>query len=205
VLQLALVQPRAGWFSATGPALARRLRGCLSRFPGGAVTVPDDPVPPSRAYRKLLEAEAHLGRAIAAGERCADLGAAPGGWTHVALGRGARVIAIDRSPLRADLMADPALTFVRADAVRWLPSAPPVDWLLADVVALPARSLDLLARWLARGWCRRFVVTLKFRGDDDYPLLDRAKSLLAREAAESLVRRLAHNRNEVTVLGLAHG
>jgi 23S rRNA (cytidine2498-2'-O)-methyltransferase len=164
------------------------------------VDVADDQAPPSRAYRKLLEAELRLGARIAPGETCADLGAAPGGWSHVALARGARVAAVDRSPLRADLMAHPALEFVRGDAFRWTPPKP-VDWLLSDVIAYPHRSVELLERWIAARLCRRFVVTIKFKGEADYPVLDRLEASLDAGGAEFELRRMCSNKNEVTAFG----
>lgn len=199
--QLALVSPRLAYFSVVDAAARARWGRCVSRFPGGLVDVPEDPAPPSRAYLKLLEAEAHLGRALAAGETCVDLGAAPGGWTHVALARGAVVTAVDRSPLRADLMRSPRLAFVQGDAFRYAPARPPADWLLSDVVARPARVQTLLEAWLARRWCRRFVVTVKFQGEGDDAALEPLKALLRRSGYEFGLRQLRHNRNEVTAYG----
>jgi 23S rRNA (cytidine2498-2'-O)-methyltransferase len=91
-----------------------------------------------------------------------DLGAAPGSWTYLALNRGAHVTAVDRSPLRQDLMNHPRLRFMRGDAFQFKPPLP-VDWLLCDVVAAPERSAELLLRWLRNRWCRHFVVTLKLK------------------------------------------
>ena len=59
------------------------------------------------------EAEARLGRRIAPGDRCVDLGASPGSWTYVAVTRGARVTAVDRSELRPDLMQSRQVRFHR--------------------------------------------------------------------------------------------
>lgn len=204
IAQVALQSPAAGWFSWADGDEARRLRRVLSRFPGGACPVPEDRRPPARAYAKLLEALARWGRDIAPGEACADLGAAPGSWTWVALARGARVTAVDRAPLRADLMAHPALTHLRGDAFRWLPDAP-VDWLLCDLIAEPARSVELLARWLEARACRRFVLTLKFRGDEGDGALPQLGRVLAAAGAQAVVRRLDANRNEVTAYGEAAG
>jgi 23S rRNA (cytidine2498-2'-O)-methyltransferase len=200
VAQVALQTPSAGWFSFADGEEARCLRRVLSRFPGGECPVPEDRRPPARAYGKLLEALARWGRDIAAGETCADLGAAPGSWTWVALQRGARVTAVDRAPLREDLMAHPALVHVKGDAFRWLP-AEPVDWLLCDVVAEPRRSVELLGRWLEAGACRRFVVTVKLKGEDDDGALAELKAVLADAGVACVVRRLDSNRNEVTAYG----
>ncbi|HZM00443.1 MAG TPA: SAM-dependent methyltransferase, partial [Planctomycetota bacterium] len=214
LVQLLLVALDSGWLSICRPDERRRLRRCLSRFPGGAAPVPEDRAPPSRAYAKLLEAELHAGFAIGAGESCVDLGGSPGGWSAIALGRGARVLAVDRAPLREDLMRHERLAFRRGDAFKFRPDAaprgaeplpawlvPPVDWLLCDVIAFPERTLELLATWLGQRWCRRFVVTVKFRGAADVGRLAELKALLRRSGAEFLVRQLRANKNEVTAAG----
>ncbi|HEV2969781.1 MAG TPA: SAM-dependent methyltransferase [Pirellulales bacterium] len=198
--QIGLVTPSTGYVSVCSPETLHALRRCTSPFPGGIVGVPLDRRAPSRAFAKLLEAEIRLGRQIAAGETCVDLGSSPGSWAYVALQRGAHVTAVDRSPLRADLMEHPELTFVRGDAFRFEP-AETVDWLLCDVIAFPDRLLELLQRWLTNCWCRWFCVTIKFRGSDDYPKLEPIKTWLASSGAEFQLRRLTNNKNEVTVMG----
>jgi 23S rRNA (cytidine2498-2'-O)-methyltransferase len=200
IAQLALERPDAGFFSFAPAEVRARLRRSMSRFPGGLVDVADDPRPPSRAYRKLLEAEIRLGARIGRGETCVDLGAAPGGWSHVALSRGACVVAVDRSPLAPELMAHPGLEFARGDAFKFTPERP-VDWLLSDVIATPDRALDLVDRWVGGRLCRRFVVTVKFKGDADYPEVERLKAILDARGAEFEVRRMCNNKNEVTAFG----
>jgi 23S rRNA (cytidine2498-2'-O)-methyltransferase len=214
LVQLVLVSLESGWLSLCEPDELRRLRRCLSRFPAGVVAVPEDRAPPSRAYAKLLEAELHAGLVIGKGDTVVDLGGSPGGWSAVALQRGARVLAVDRAPLRDDLMRHARLAFRRGDAFAFRPDAaprgaeplpewlaPPVDWLLCDVIAFPERTLDLLRQWLTARWCRRFVVTVKFRGPADLGRLAELKALLEASGAEFLVRRLRANKNEVTAAG----
>lgn len=203
VVQAGLVTPASGYLSVLTADEAQQWRGALSLLAGGeAAEIPRNLQAPSRAFAKLVEALERFGRDIAKGETCVDLGASPGGWTYVAIERGAQVTAIDRSPLAAPLMATRRVTFVRGDAFRWLPSAP-VDWLLSDVVAFPPRVIELLDQWLKGGWCRRFVVTIKFRGDEDYPLLEDLKRLLAVHTAWFRVQRMATNKNEATAYGEA--
>ena len=200
LVQLCLVAPERGLLSIAPPPVRERFSAVLPRFPGGSVDVQRDPRPPSRAYAKLLEAELRLGTRIGPGETVVDLGASPGGWTFVALDRGARAIAVDRSPLREDLMESPRLTFVRGDAFAWEPERP-VDWLLCDVIAFPERSLELLERWLSRRLCRRFVVTVKLKGAADPGQLARLKEVLRRHAPGAWVRQLDANKHELTALG----
>ena len=204
LFQIGLVTPSSGFSSVCLPGVLRTWRRCASPFPGGAVEVPPDRNAPSRAFAKLVEAELRLGCRIAAGETCVDLGSSPGSWTYVALNRGARVIAVDRSPLRADLMRHPNLTFVRGDAFRFAPQAP-VDWLLCDVIAFPDRVLALLEHWLTDRWCRKFCATIKFRGRGDYSMLEPFKTMLEGSGAEFQLRRLNSNKNEVTAMGMLAG
>lgn len=202
--QIGLRTPKHGWLSVSLPGQLRRLRRCVSPFPGGIVRIGPDQKAPSRAFAKLLEAEIRLGRQIESGQTCVDLGSSPGSWAYIALRRGASVTAVDRTPLRGDLMANPRLQFVRGDAFQFEPTSP-VDWLLCDVVAAPERSLDLLKRWLQNRWCRQFCVTVKFRGKDEYDKLEDAKGWLLESGAEFLLRRLTSNKNEVTVVGTCEG
>jgi 23S rRNA (cytidine2498-2'-O)-methyltransferase len=200
--QLLLTGPETGFVSvwpAPGPSAGRSL---LSPFPKGMVPVAVDKAAPSRAFAKLVEAELRLGRRVAKGETCADLGASPGSWSYVAIGRGARVLAVDRAPLRADLMRHPRLDFHRGDAFSFKPPAP-VDWLLCDVIAAPERSAELLLDWLRRRWMKRFVVTIKFKGQEDYAKLDTLKRELPALTEDFFLMRLCANRNEVCAFGTA--
>jgi 23S rRNA (cytidine2498-2'-O)-methyltransferase len=204
LVQLGLLSATEGFFSITPQGVLESLRRGVSRFPAGAVEVPRAPQAPSRAFAKLAEVEIRLGRPIAAGETCADLGSSPGSWAWLALQRGAQVTAIDRAPLRSDLMEHPELTFVRGDAFQYVPPAP-MDWLMSDIIAFPDRILRLLDDWLSGGWCRRFCATIKFRGAGEYSILKDFRSLLDQRSADYVLRRLTHNRNEVTAYGVARG
>ncbi len=200
VVQLLLIAPDRGLLSLAVAPRPFQWRRVLAPFPKGWVQPARDLAAPCRAFAKLVEAEARLGRRIAAGETCVDLGACPGSWSYVALGRGARVCAVDRSPLRADLMAHPRLHFVRGDAFRFVPDEP-VDWLLCDVIAAPERSMELLQTWVVRRWARHFVVTLKFKGAGGYAELDGLKRALPPLTSEFFLLHLCANRNEVCAFG----
>lgn len=195
VVQVLLTDAEGGYMSVSRDAR-------ISRFPNGVPELPQDSRPPSRAYLKLLEVEAHLGERIEAGETCVDLGGSPGGWTFIALDRGASCISVDRSPLRDDIMESPRFTFVKGDAFTYEPPHA-VDWLLCDVIATPDRSLGMLAHWLDAKLCRRFCVTLKFKGDVDVTILQGARAELDRRGVRYRMRRLTVNKNEVTVFGAA--
>jgi 23S rRNA (cytidine2498-2'-O)-methyltransferase len=150
----------------------------------------------------LIEAEQRLGRAIQAGETCVDLGAAPGSWTYLAAKRGARVSAVDRSPLREDLLRNRRVNFQAGDGFRFRPDCP-VDWLLCDVLAAPERSTDLLFEWLRHRWCRHFVVTLKLKDAPESSALTRLKKELPALTREFFLTRLCANKKEVCAFGTA--
>lgn len=200
LVQLCLVSPEQGWLSVAPAPLPHSLR--LSPFIGGEFPVAVDKAAPSRAFAKLVEALARVGRSPAAGEHVVDLGASPGGWSYVALQHGARVTAVDRSPLREDLMRHPAVTFVKGDAFQYHPVTT-VDWLICDVIAAPSRTAALLLDWLRRGEARHFVVTLKLRGDEDPALLDGLRRSLSALGVDWNMTHLCANKGEVCVYGQA--
>ena len=200
VLQCILTSPETGWLSTSTAPQPYAARSLISSFPRGEVPLADDKSAPSRAFTKLVESEQRLGRQIERGQTCVDLGASPGSWSYVPIQRGASVIAIDRSELREDLMRNPRLHFESTDAFKYKPPHT-VDWLVCDVIAAPQRSIDLLLEWLREKRMRNFIVTIKFKGHDEYPLLD----ILKREApplcADFRLTRLCANKNEVCAFG----
>lgn len=200
LIQLLLTSPEQGWLAVSAPPLPWHWRTVLSPFPAGHVPIASDKAAPSRAFAKLVEAEQRLGQKIQRGETCVDLGASPGSWSYVALARGARVFAVDRAPLRDDLMKNPALTFKQGDAFAFQPERP-VDWLICDVIAAPDRSMGLVVDWAQRRLMKRFVVTIKFKGTEEYAELAHLKQALPPLCAELRLTRLCANRNEVCVFG----
>lgn len=200
LVQFFLTAPDAGVLSVAQAPVPFEQRHLLSPFPKGELPVASDKSAPSRAFAKLVEAELRLGRGMRAGETCVDLGASPGSWTYVAAQRGAHVLAVDRSGLRADLMVNPNVEFVPGDAFRFQPERP-VDWLLCDVIAPPERTAELLLQWLQRGWCRHFVVTLKLKDAPDQHPVTRLKQALPPLTKELFLTRLCANKKEVCVFG----
>lgn len=200
LVQLLLTSPTTGHLSvasAPGPHLHRRW---MSPFPKGDIPIAVDKSAPSRAFAKLVESETRLGRQIQPGETCVDLGAAPGSWTYVALARGAKVTAIDRAPLREDLMSHPALTYLQGDAFSYEPRRP-VDWLVCDVIAAPERCIQLVLDWTRQRWCRHFVVTIKFAGAADLDAIQSFKRTLGELCPGFFLQRLCANKNEACVFG----
>ncbi len=200
LVQLVMTSPEQGFLSVVPAPFPFRERRALSYFPGGEVAQATDKQAPSRAFAKLVEAEVRMGRRIEARDTCVDLGASPGSWTYVAARRGARVTAVDRAELRADLMHDPNVQFRQGDAFRFEPTAP-VDWLLCDVIAGAERSSELLLDWLRRRWCRHFVLTLKVDHAGSSDVLWQLARDLPEQASEFWLLRLCANKKEVCAFG----
>ena len=205
VVQFLLVERERGYLSITAPEPLPHGGWLVAPWPGGIAPVTDDRRPPSRAYRKLEEAFQWMGEAPAPGELCVDLGGAPGGWSYTALRRGARVIAVDRAPLAASLLANPRLTMIVGNAFTYQPAAE-VDWLLSDVVCEPARALALIRGWVGATLARKAVVTVKFKGRDGYGVLASVREALIEAGVPRFrIKHLTHNKNEVTVMAAREG
>lgn len=174
-------------------------------FVHGPRRMADDPLAPSRSYLKVEEAYVVLGREPQPGETVCDLGAAPGGWSYSAAKRGARVLAIDNGPLKGGALDHPQIEHRREDAFKFAPAdATAFDWLFCDLVEEPHHVLrHIVEPWLARRWCRRFVINLKFGRVDAIALLRelRASSSPCGGAAELRVKHLYHDREELTLVG----
>lgn len=199
-VQLLLAEREQLWVSVARPIVLPCGALWPSPLVAGRASIAEDRRAPSTAYRKLREALAWMELTIQAGERCVDLGASPGGWSHVALSSGAQVVAVDRAELDPIVAGHRALVHARADAFRFEPDAPPVDWMLSDVIAEPEKSAELLLRWTERRWYRHAVVHLKFKGQERYGI---ARDLIEQMSALGVVARakhLAFDKNEITVL-----
>lgn len=175
---------------------------CSSPFPNGEPGfVEDRHGPPSRAYLKLWEAFARLRRQPQPGERCLDLGAAPGGWTWLLARTGADVLAIDKAPLAPDVAALPNVTFREESAFALDPAdVEPVDWWCSDIIAYPDRLHDLVTTWLESGRVRNLICTVKFQGETDFDAVARFKTL-----PEARLFHLDQNKHELTCVVLDAG
>ena len=170
------------------------------RFPAGA---------PSRSVLKLIEAlatffdESELLGRMRAGRVAVDLGAAPGGWSQVLAGRGLRVIAVDNGPIARAVLDTQLVEHRREDAFRFRPERP-VDWMVCDVVAAPARVAALAAQWIARGWCREAIFNLKLPNRDRWQEVARCHAVIEKTLAKVQdrhalrMKHLYHDREEIT-------
>ncbi len=203
-------RPRVGparglfvWFTDFGSAQVAR-----TAFMNGPCRMADDDAAPSRSYLKVEEAYGILGAEPRAGESVCDLGAAPGGWSYSAAKRGARVVAVDNGPMKGGALGNPLIDHRRDDAFGFSPGREAVyDWLFSDMLEDPHKVLQSIVRpWLAGGWCRRFVINLKFGRVDPISLLAELRSPdspFAKHASGVRITHLYHDREEFTVTGTA--
>ncbi|MEO7412491.1 MAG: SAM-dependent methyltransferase [Opitutaceae bacterium] len=175
-------------------------------FMHGQRRMADDDLAPSRSYLKVEEAYIILGREPVSGETVCDLGAAPGGWSYSAAKRGARVVAVDNGPLKGGALGHPGIDHRTDDAFKFAPREGEIfDWLFCDLVEEPHHVVQhIVSPWLARGWCRRFVINLKVGRVDAIALLRELRtpdSPFNRYAPGARIRHLYHDREEFTVVG----
>ncbi len=165
-----------------------------SPFASGECRFEEDHIgPPSRAYLKLWEALTRLGTHPGPGDRCLDLGASPGGWTWALASLGASVRAVDKAPLDPRVAAMPGVEQVIESAFAMAPE--PVDWLVCDVVAYPARLFDLVGRWIGADAARHIVCTVKFQAATDHAAAGRFSAI-----PNGRLVHLFHNKHELTFL-----
>lgn len=202
------VGPVRGWgvfFTDFGRAFAGR-----ALVANGPRRMADDERAPSRSYLKVEEAYRLIDREPGQDETVVDLGAAPGGWSYSAAKHGARVVAIDNGPLKGGALGHPLIEHRREDAFAFRPAPGEVfDWLFCDLVEDPHHVMtNLVTPWLAGGWCRRFVINLKFGRVAPLGFLRELRSpqgVLATYAPGFRLRHLYHDREEFTVVGTVKG
>ena len=201
-----------------GPAFGEGLFVCVTDFNQAYVSfqaisqgqqrMKMDPQAPSRSYLKIEEAFHIFGRCPQAGETVIDLGAAPGGWSHGSLKRGASVIAVDNGPLREPVKSHPNMTHLQSDALTYQHQSPqPVGWLLCDVLETPEVIIEMMHKWLGRKWCRRFIVNLKLGRRDPIVVLKNLRDPqrgLVSYCQTFYARQLYHDRDEITLMGEAN-
>ncbi|KAL6078436.1 FtsJ domain-containing protein [Balamuthia mandrillaris] len=175
----------------------------------GCMPISPDPVPPSRAYRKIEEMarlitdpETQQRLMLAPGSYCVELGSAPGGMTKKLLDWGVRVVSVDRSPLHPKLMRHPNLVVHKqADGALWTPNRQ-VDTVLCDMLFAADRSSEVLLSWAKEKRCKNFIWTLKFTGKNQYEtVLPKVREGLKRLGVPFVIRHLTNHGNELVVIG----
>jgi 23S rRNA (cytidine2498-2'-O)-methyltransferase len=166
-----------GSFTLLTPDLLLASAACTSPFPNGeALFVEDREGPPSRAYLKLWEALVRSDARPGPGDTVLDLGASPGGWTWLLAQTGAKVIAVDKAPLAANVASMRNVTWREGSAFALEPAdVPGVTWLFSDIICYPDRLLRLVQKWRAAG-VANMVCTIKLQGETDYAAIDAFKA-----------------------------
>lgn len=174
----------------------------LSHWAGGRIRFKHEDAQLSRAEFKLLEAEETFAFSIGKGDRVLDLGAAPGGWTRIAVTQGASVVAVDPAALDKSLQDKSCVTHRKQTAQEYLEDAESnFDFILNDMRMMPEESAALLNRFhphLKDGG--KVLLTLKLFGEKPKRQMLKALASLENYYAIEHVRQLFHNRSEVTVL-----
>ena len=200
IVQVMLLDDRSAILSVQDASEVPHYNSLYSPYVGGFNNVEDDKKAPSRAFKKIVEAQEIMGKKISSGETLIDLGACPGGWTYIARNNGASVIAIDRSELREDLMEDSQVEFLQTDAFKYRPEET-LDWSVSDIISTPDRVMELITTWVIGKLCRNFIFTIKFQGKDGYLVLEEFKKLADSSEFNIILKQLNANKNEVTIMG----
>ncbi len=167
---------------------------CETQLPANAV---------SRAWLKMHEAVLWSEFVIKAGERCVEVGSAPGGASQFLLSRGLEVIGIDPAAMDPAVVADPHFRHIRKRA-KEVPRKEfaGIDWLTSDVNLPPNYTLDAVGAIIKHPGVRPkgMLLTLKLidwsLAEDIPKCLERIRSWGFRNVR---ARQLHHNRQEICV------
>jgi 23S rRNA (cytidine2498-2'-O)-methyltransferase len=198
VLDCVLVEPQEWWFGW------HRAASPETRWPGGvpSLAVPEDMI--SRAYLKIEEALQWSELPVASGDRCVEIGSAPGGACQALLERGCEVTGIDPAEMDARVLASPRFTHVRARAKDLKRSVfTEFRWLMSDANVAPNYTLDTVEAIVTHPGVRieGLVLTLKLTDAAfaaQLPLFN--KRIRSWGYARVRARQLAFNRQEVCVV-----
>ncbi len=182
----------------------------LSSWPGGARHFAQTPEQISRAEFKLLEALEVFGVQLPSQGCALDLGAAPGGWTRIALEAGMRnVVAVDPACLDSRLAKRPGLDHYRGYAEDYLEEAIRkhyrFDVIMNDMRMDARDAARLLVKASACLNADGFVLSvfkLPHATAEINPVitLKEALNILNQRYSVVQARQLFHNRQEVTVV-----
>ncbi len=197
VVLLAEKQGWVGWHRAN--ALAQR-------WPGGVppIDVPESMV--SRAFLKMEEALLWSELPIRAGDRCVEIGSAPGGASQSLLNRGLHVLGVDPAEMHPDVLAHPNFRHLRkrgADVQR--SEFRGYRWLVDDANVAPMHTLDTVAAIVAHPTTKfqGLLLTLKLM---QWSEAERMSEFVQRVRSWGFdyvrVRQLAGNHQEVCLVAL---
>lgn len=163
-------------------------------FKNGIPEVPEDKLAPSRAFQKLDEVFARIGRFPTKDEKVMDLGSHPGGWTWVLSHLAKRVVSVDTVALDPKLGTQKNVEFIKKDAFKLSPQeVGNIDWLFSDIICEPERLYALVNDWRDSGLVKNFICTIKFKGKVDFAVLEKFQSI-----SNSKIFHLNANKHELT-------
>lgn len=183
-----------GWHTAEGIA---------SRWTGGTYSRALPPHAINRAYLKMDEAIRWSRMPLRAGDRCAEIGSAPGGSCQALLDRGLKVIGIDPAEMDQRVLDHDSFKHLQkraADIKRDVFSK--VDWLFADANVAPQYTLDCVQDIVTHSsvQIRGMLLTLKLL---EWKLADEIPAYLAKIRSwgyqDVRIRQLASQRQEICV------
>jgi 23S rRNA (cytidine2498-2'-O)-methyltransferase len=155
----------------------------------------------SRAEFKLLEALECFAIRLPAHGVALDLGASPGGWTHVLRQHGQYVTAVDPGELDPRLADDHGVRHKRMTAEAYLDSDPDQFDLIVNDMRMDARdSARLMVAYARLLYPHGFaLMTLKLPARRRHNVIDHTFQLLGTAYQLAGARHLFHNRSEITL------
>jgi 23S rRNA (cytidine2498-2'-O)-methyltransferase len=177
-----------------------------SRWPGGVpkIELPAEAV--SRTYLKTAEALLWSRLPVEPGDRCVELGSAPGGSSQALLERGLRVIGIDPAEMDPAVLEHPNFTHIRArTAALKRDEFRGIRWLTVDSNVAPVHTLDAVEDIVTNDQVhvRGMLLTLKM---PDWSLAEAIPEYLERVRSWGYhyvnARQLAFDRQEICVAAL---
>lgn len=197
VLDVVLVEPDEWWLGF------HRVHSLVSCWPGGFFQseLPEDAV--SRAWLKMQEAFVWSEFRLQAGQKCVEIGSAPGGASQFLLAQGLQVTGVDPAEMHQAVVAQPHFRHIRKRS-KEVPRREFVgfDWLTCDVNLPPNYTLDTVKAIVSHPGVRfrGMLLTLKLIEWDlaaQIPkYVDRIRSWGFRHVR---ARQLHHNRQEICV------
>ncbi|UVI27673.1 SAM-dependent methyltransferase [Paenibacillus spongiae] len=172
----------------------------LSDWPGGAIRFQREEGQISRAKFKLLEAERAFKLHFADFRDALDIGAAPGGWTHLLLERGLYVTAVDPANLHPSLAKHPRLTYWKKNASEVHLQPGSFNLLVCDMSWSPMQMckliLDLHEALQGGGTA---IVTVKLMHKKPLQTIRDVMAKLETVFTVKKAKQLFHNREEITL------
>lgn len=187
----------AGWHTATDMARC---------WPGGFY--PDEPPAHavSRAYLKMRESLAWSQMPVKAGDRCAEIGCAPGGASQCLLDMDCFVIGIDPAEVDEVVTSRPRFTHIQKRGLEVKRREfRKTRWLFADINVAPQYTLDTVEAIVTHPevHVRGMILTLKL---PDWSLASELPAQASRVRswgfADVRLRQLHHNRQEICLAAL---